>query len=393
MVMKKSSVERRASRVASAGTSCTPACGATGVTRASTWRRLLLFVAALAMVLGPSCTPGFDPPSKVSTLRILAVTMDNPYAQPGEEVTMRMTVHDGLGEPGAAPRALQVLWISGCVDPEGDQYFLCFEQLAETFAPLAQGGLPPPDVFKLEDVPPELNGVPDALEFSFRLPDDIVSRRPPPQGGPHYGIAYVFFAACAGRLAPTELVSLGGEVPEFPLNCLDEAGNELGPESFIIGYTQVYSFADGRENANPPIDAITLDGVALPTDPADAPTVEACPVTEAQRRETACGSDQPVDDCRKYLLGAMIGDHAEIDADNLDVDGNPLREVVWVSYFIDGGDLDPSLALVNDATKGYLEDFDSEWTPPDVPGLYTVWAVVRDQRGGSEVKRGFLRVE
>jgi hypothetical protein len=357
------------------------------------WLRLLLALGLLSLLFGPSCTPGFDPPSKVSTLRILAVTMDRPYALPGDDVTMRMTVHDGLGDPGVTPRALQVLWIAGCVDPEGDQYFLCFEQLAETFAPLAQGGIPPADVFKLEAVTPEQNGAPDALEFTFTLPDDIVSRRPPPQGSPHYGIAYVFFAACAGQLAPTELVSLGGEVPEFPLQCLDEAGNKLGADSFVIGYTQVYAFADGRENLNPPIDAITIDGAAIPADADDAPVVEACPVSEQARRETGCASDRPVDDCTKYQLGAMIGNHAEVDADNLDVDGNPLREVVWVSYFIDGGDLDPSLTLVSDATKGYLEDFDTEWTPPETPGLYSIWAVVRDQRGGSEVMRRFVRVE
>jgi hypothetical protein len=66
---------------------------------------------------------------------------------------------------------------------------------------------------------------------------------------------------------------------------------------------------------------------------------------------------------------------------------------VWVSYFGGGGDFDPGIALTSDATKGYQEEHESEWTPPAEPGLHAVWAVVRDQRGGQSVVRRWLRVE
>lgn len=361
--------------------------------RRRSWLRYFLVLALFAMVAWPSCTPGFDPPSKVNSLRILAVTIDKPYALPGDEVTLRMTVHDGRGDDDGQPRSLQVLWISGCVDPEGDQFFLCFEQLAEAFAPLAAGGLPPPELVSLQELTPEMNGVPDALEFSFTLPEDIVSRRPVPPAGPHYGIAYAFFAACAGRLSPTDLTSLGGEVPEFPLECLDEAGNKLDAESFVIGYTQVYSFADERPNANPPVAGISIDDVAISENLDDTPVVQACPVTEQERKVGGCGSEDPTEVCQTYNLKAMIGNVAENDADNLDIDGNPLREIVWVSYFVDGGDVSPGLSLVNDATKGYRDEFETEWVPPAEPGLYNIWVVARDQRGGSTIVRRSLRVE
>ncbi len=356
------------------------------------WIRYALLMAVLALFLAPSCTPGFDPPSKINSLRILSVTMDKPYAEPGDEITMRMTVHDGLGDDGT-PRQLQILWLAGCVDPEGDQFYLCFPQLAETFAPLAEGGIPPADLVKLDVLTPENNGAPDALEFSFSLPDDIISRRPEPAAGPHYGIAYVFFAACAGNLVPTDLTSLGGEVPEFPLECHDAEGNRLDAESFVIGYTQVYAFADQRTNANPPMGGITLDGVAIPDNVDEAQVVERCPVTDAERRVSGCGSTDPTEECNVYEISALVGDIAEVDADEVDVDGNPLEEIVWVSYFTDGGDVSPSLALVNDATKGYQDEFQTEWVPPSEPGTYNIWAVVRDQRGGSSVMRRTVRVE
>jgi len=363
------------------------------------WLRHLLATLVLAMLLAVSCAPGFDPPSKVSTVRILSVTIDKPYALAGDEVTFRMTVHDGLPsaqEPGATPRPLQILWLAGCVDPEGDQYYLCYEQLAEVLAPLAQGGLPDPELVKLDVVTPELSGAPDALEFTTTLPDDIVTRRPVPKAGPHYGIAYIFFAACAGQLAPADLASLGGEVPEFPLECHDSAGNKLGPDSFIIGYTQVYAFSDERLNTNPPVPGLAMDGIEMSEDPTAPVAVKRCDVNDEDRRQPACASENPTDDCIQYTIKAMLGDLgevAELDPDAYDLDGNQLREVVWVSYFGDGGDFDPSLALVNDATQGFQDAFETTWIPPREPGLYRIWAVLRDQRGGSTVVRRFVQVD
>ncbi len=361
--------------------------------RSRNWLRAALLFAVLGMFVAPSCTPGFDPPSKINSLRILAVTIDKPYAVPGDDVTLSLTVHDGLGDDAGNPRDLQILWIAGCFDPEADQFFLCFESLAETFGPLANGGLPPPELVQIQTLTPAMNGEPDALDFTFNMPEDIVSRRPVPAAGPHYGIAYVFFAACAGALSPTEIESLGGEVPEFPLECLDGSGNKLGAESFVVGYTQIYSFADERPNANPVMAGITLDDVAIPENFDDTPVIEACPISAQERKVAGCGQQDPAKLCTTYELKALIGDIAEIDADNVDLDGNPFTEIVWVSYFVDGGDVSPSLALVNDATKGYQDSFQTEWIPPSEPGTYNIWAVARDQRGGSSVVRRSLRVQ
>jgi len=359
--------------------------------------RLLLASLAALMLAAVSCVPGFDPPSKVNSLRILAVTADKPYAQPGEDVTLRMTLYDGAGDPSdpaAGPRDVQILWLGGCVDPEADQYFLCFGQLAQLLAPLANGTPPSDDLVKLDLASAASSGTPNAHEFTFHVPEDVISRRRAPPAGLHYGIVYVFFAACAGQLAPAASTAPGGgEVPDFPLQCLDASGHKLGSDSFVIGYTQVYSFADGRVNQIPPINGLLMDDEPMSEDLAAAPEVQACQVTAEERRQASCQSNRPVDDCVQYVFEAQIGDVAEVDPEGQEPDGTLLREVVWVSYFAEAGDLSTALSLVSDAKEGYQPEHHTTWVPPAEPGTYAIWAVARDQRGGSSVVRRFVVVK
>ncbi len=356
-------------------------------------RRAVLFALAL-LLIALSCSPGFDPPSKVEALRILAVDADKPYAQPGEKVTLRMTVADGLRDANGQPRALQILWLGGCVDPDGDQYFLCFEQLAAVIGPLAAGGkLPPSDLVKLDVAAPASDGAPDAHDFTVTVPQDIVSRRPVPGAGPHYGIEYVFYAACAGKLAPAPLDKLGSTVPEFPVRCLDDDGKPQGPDSFVPGYTQIYSFEDGRRNSSPPTQAITLDGANLAETPDMATTVAPCPLSDEDRRQRGCTRKSTTGLCDEHELSAVVPDAAEVMPDGGDEKGSALREVVWVSYYADRGDVETSIKLVSDARLGFQEDHSTKWTAPDRPGLVQIWAVTRDQRGGESVRRAFVRVQ
>jgi hypothetical protein len=304
-----------------------------------------------------------------------------------------MTVSDGLGDSEGRPRPLQILWIAGCVDPQGDQYFLCFQQLVDLLGPLVKGGkLPPSDLVKLTTAAAEKDGDASAHDFTFTVPADIVSRRPPPDEGPHYGIEYVFYAACAGTLAPAPLELLGSKVPEFPVRCLDADGNPQGPDSFVPGYTQIYSFADQRKNASPPTEALMLDGKPLPSDPSMAPVVPICAVSNEQRRQRGCSAPSISESCSEHELKAVVPDAAET-LEGSDEKGGRLREVIWVSYFANRGDVETSIKLVSDARVGYLNDHATKWTAPDKPGLASIWAVTRDQRGGETVRRGFVRVE
>src|SRR5205814_346157 len=83
-----------------------------------------------ALRLGPSfaagCGLAFDGPSKVQGLRVLAVVADKPYALPGDEVTFTLTYVDAYSETNpdvGARNNIQVLWLGGCIDPEGDYYY------------------------------------------------------------------------------------------------------------------------------------------------------------------------------------------------------------------------------------------------------------------------------
>src|SRR5882724_98884 len=164
------------------------------------------------------CGPDFDPPSELRSLRVLAVQKDVPYAQPGQTVNLKMLWEDASTDvlSGALKRKVSITWSAPCVDPDADLYYLCFKD---------------PTLFS--------GGISTGNTTSFKLPDDIISRRPPPsqtRNAP-YGIAYVFFAACAGTLTP--LTSSSDTA--FPIGCQDDAGNLLGSDDFVAGYTAVYS--------------------------------------------------------------------------------------------------------------------------------------------------------
>ncbi len=359
------------------------------------WRRGAMAALALGMLgleLGPGCAAGFDPPSKVNTFRVLAVTADTPYALPDPdptddqdvEVHFTMTYTDAAGDEA---RPVEITWLGGCFDPEGDQYYACYDQLAKVLQGLAAGTA-------------DADGLVGRGQFfTLKLPSDIVTRRPPPAVGTRYGIAYVFFAACAGGTVKPVAPEGTGRAGSFPLGCFDAEGNRLGADSFVPGYTQIYVFEDGRTNPNPVATGIEL-GVkdeartALPEDFAAIPTVKACPLTEDERRIQGCGAEDPYASCQTYDLQVTVQSPvADEDEGSKGPDGEPLTESVWVDYYIDGGDLDADVKLVSDPLKGPVDEAPVRWVPPAEPGLVTVWAVVHDARGGSSVVERFIRVE
>ncbi len=347
------------------------------------WRRALgglLCGALLSKAAAPGCAAGSDPPSKINSLRVLAVTADKPYAAPGEEVHFTMDLHDG----GEAGRPIQITWIGGCFDPEGDLYYACFDDLMSGIA-----GEPGSEVTVAQGI--------GLTEFSLTLPEDIISRRPPPLAGPHYGIAYVFFLACAGITKPLPPAE-GGEAGSvsLPFGCFDESGARLGADSFVPGYTQVYSFADGRRNENPALAGLLFNGSPAPEgDEEDAlPVVQTCPLSEDDRRASGCSADDPFEVCQAYPIDVAIDPSvAEIDPGATTPEGQSLREIVWVSYLADKGDLDGETALVSGAAEGYHADHGARWIPPPEPGIATLWGIARDSRGGATVLRRRVRVE
>jgi hypothetical protein len=337
--------------------------------------------AALAFAGWASCSAPFDPPADINSLRILLVQADRPYALPGDTVTFRMQYADGRDfEAGQSIAPIVVTWIGGCWNPPGNDYYGCYESLGQLFEGLQAG-----------QIPPEIAIGPGLTDFAITVPTDVLSGVGTPATGARAALGFVFFIVCAGQLGPVQQ-SGETEAGAFPIGCFDENGRELGSDGFVPGYTQIYVFEDGRLNANPVVNGITYDGEFL--DPAGAPPqIKRCDVTDEERNKSGCSAIDEFTECTTVKFDVAVPDDvAEIDPDAFDANGEPLREVVWVSYFTDGGDFDSATKLLSDASKGIQGDHGTEWVPPEEPGLYTVWAVVRDNRGGSSIVEQLVTV-
>lgn len=347
-------------------------------------RLLLVGLGTLPLSLpfaSSSCSTPFDPPSVVNTLRVISVEIDKPYAQPGDTVSFDMTLADGRSAEDLSDLT-NIVWIGGCVNPPGGTYYGCYESLGPLFADLAEGGVPPEGL---------IGGGPGVTTFSLDVPEDILEEAPEPNYGPKIGTAFVFFIACGGELG---LVDQSGDTSAsfFPLACFDEDGRQLGPEAFIPGYTQIFVFEDERQNANPIVDGLLVDDELLEEDA--VLTVGTCPIALADRQRSGCSAPDEFEECTSLTIDVQVPEEAaELDPDATDAEGNQLTEVLWVSYFASGGQFEFDIKLVADASKGLVEERTTRWVPPEDPGIYSIWAVVRDNRGGSTTLTHVVQVD
>ncbi len=328
-------------------------------------KRALRFSAIGLALSFLGCGAQFDPQSELQTLRVLAVQKDAPYAKPGQDVELRMLYYDASPD---APRPIQVAWFSGCFDPPGDLYSGCFELLANEY-----GGSLPPDA-----------QVGSGERFTFTMPDDIISSRPPPldQRQPPYGLAYVFFAACAGTLDAAPANESG-----FPLACYGPDGKPLGADDFVAGFSAIYAY-DGYVNENPIVTGFQVEGKTVtPTcigddclDYVEPATID-CTSGDVPCIPS-CGDDGD-DSCPDHSIKPII-DRASAEVDQVSVDAynEAFEEQMWVSYYVSGGGVKSDVRLLNDAKKGWSEDHGTQFHAPKQTGPVHIWAVVHDNRGG-----------
>lgn len=341
----------------------------------------LLLAAALAVF---ACGgEGFDPASKIDSVRLFVVKADKPYAKPGETVTLEALFTDARKEK---PRAAKLYWIPVlCLNPKDDLYYLCFappgdggRQAGNTrlvpVGPLADAGAdaggadggafggsnPFASIPTGVDLGPFL---PQGPTFSFRIPDDAVKER---EGTDPYGLAIVFNVLCAGRVEFAAR-DLSGGAQQVPVLCTDENGVNLPPSDYVIGISRVYAYAE-RINTNPVIEALTLEGKDVL--PAQGITVERC--TEEKQK-----------DCKENKLGIRVSDSSwELNPSEVTRDGE-LREQIWVDWYSDIGKLDSDSRLLFDTREGRVSDSDVKYFAPKEPIDGTLWGVVHDNRGGA----------
>ncbi|MCU0657024.1 MAG: hypothetical protein MUF64_17735 [Polyangiaceae bacterium] len=340
--------------------------------------RPALHALALGVAL-VACAEDLEPPSQLRSLRVLAVTVDTPFAPPGATPTLSMALVDAApgASPGGSPRPLSVVWLGGCDNPPQDAHGACREALRSTVDLLSDQDL------RLLSTPATAQGrVGFGTSFSYRLPEDLIARHPTPPGTlAPYGLSYVFFAACGGELrrAPA------GEA--FPLRCVDPASElPLDAQDFVTGYTRLWAYTELR-NQNPLVQQGALlenasSRLPCADDLACAPG-EACGVAGVCLNLVARCEADGADACPGVRLQPRIDRQSAERAETAAIlgDAAPL-ENLWVAYFTQRGRMDADARFVHDGALGWSQDFSTTWRAPREGGEVRLWAVVRDSRGG-----------
>ncbi|HVU05699.1 MAG TPA: hypothetical protein VHE30_28315 [Polyangiaceae bacterium] len=293
-------------------------------------------LAPLALVpLLVACNGDFDPASRVTDLRVLAVQADQPYAHPGETVNLSALAFD------PAMRPITWGW-AYCENPKDSSALGCLEALRER---KAMG----------EDV--RFTTGTDLSRFSLTVPDNALDGVVP--GRSLLGVVAV---ACPGALDPEVQADVSDGDP-LPVVCRDSAGNRLGSFDFVVGMKRVF-VRNADRNENPPISGVTWDGADWPE--TLVPQVDACD------KET-----NVVDDCASRFRHAIrVNAAANAVESGISETGEPFTEQVVVQYY---------------ATEGTYADDVRVWDRPETKWVarpsargkdVTLWFVLRDDRGG-----------
>jgi hypothetical protein len=241
-----------------------------------------------------------------------------------------------------------VSWIKApCVNPTNGDYFACYPAFESQFP-------------RGTDLTPMLEA---GTTFSGQVPLDALDGRPSMGGQPPYATVIVFSMACAGHV---EFLGASATSPEaLPFGCLDAAHRDVGPSGFVFAFTRIFVFAD-RTNANPVIDHLTFAG--QPVDPSAGITMDHC--ADANKCPT-----MPLDT-------SVPSSSQELDPSTKGANDKPLREEIWVNYFLTTGSVQNDVRLLYDPVTGAVPDSADALTAPTAPGDGVLFAVVHDNRGG-----------
>ena len=165
----------------------------------------------------------------------------------------------------------------------------------------------------------------------------------------------------------------------------DDIGAALGADDFVAGYTAVYGY-DSIRNENPIITGFKFNGVSVTPSCQN----EEC-LTVPQQTPDCAGGDPCIDPCSKdgdpdcpaYDITAIV-DPASAESDEVSklAYDRSVSEQLWVDYYVDRGGVKSPVKLVNDAQKGFNDDYSTEFYAPKKSGTLSIWAVVHDNRGG-----------
>jgi hypothetical protein len=226
----------------------------------------------------------------------------------------------------------------------------------------------------------------------MQIPKDPVSGRQRRPDLVPFGESYAFFAVCRGEFSLLE------EARErLPVGCVDERGNAVADDDFILGFTTVYVY-DEIQSKSPRVKGIALDG-----EPVRAKACQAdrdC-ASLGKRLHYACAAEQCVSQvsacsgsCKSLSFAPIVDEGVgELDPASAPIGQAPNHELVWVKYYAVGA-LDRTESLILDRAGKLRTRFAAQWTPPHSGGMTVpLWTVVQDSRGGTTPVRIDVQVE
>ncbi|HXN34218.1 MAG TPA: hypothetical protein VN894_20290, partial [Polyangiaceae bacterium] len=290
-----------------------------------------------------SCSPsGFQSPSLIDSVRILASSADQPYAKPGATVNVQVLAVDGRP---TKPASMTIYWLPfACINPRDDAYYACFSRFAGTGGGAAadagvDSGMGEGGALAGGPLQPGIDltqVLPAGPSFPFTMPADVVATHMTKAGTTPYGLAIVFNIACAGRLELLPFDPSNVQAP--PVGCFDAQRNQLGPSDFVFGFSRVYAY-EQIENTNPVIDHIDVEGKTV---------------------DLQLGFQTPpctASHCASIHIGPVVpASSQESNPLEKDVNGGPLKEEIWADFFSDVGLLDDESRLLYNTTTGSVGD-------------------------------------
>jgi hypothetical protein len=239
-----------------------------------------------------------------------------------------------------------------CIDPPGGQYYACY---------LFFNALYPLHV----DLTPQLI---ESKTTTITIPPDALAHVVQVPGAPadKLATAYVFMAACAGHIERIQPV--GEALNALPIGCFGANGVPRTTTDFVLGFTRVYIY-ETRRNAVPTMDALTL---------------ESAPIDLTKGIVTGKCVKNKQGTCNTVSIDVNFQDSmSEPDPDNIDANGNPQRETLYVDYFTSAGKFNVDRKILFDGILGRAPKSPINYSPPDDPVKGTIWAVFHDNRGGT----------
>ncbi len=324
--------------------------------------RLWLWGVLVLIACGPA---GFDPIGKMNTVRVLAASVDKPYAKPGDTVTVKLDAFDARPLGG---QAMKIYWLPFvCEDPADDLYYACFANLVSSSGG-GDGGTGTGGGFPANlDITDFLQQGPTT---TIVMPSDVITNHAFVQGVPEqYGVVFLFAMACAGRVHTLPIDPTAGNGQTVPLGCFDDQGNQLTPDDYVFTYMRVYGY-ENATNANPEIDSVTFDG--QPVDLNAGVVVDRC----VSGNKSSCDG-HPVnvtipDSSWELATGSPI-----------EPDGTQLHEEIWADYYYTIDNMQADGMLLFDARKGRVSGSDDNFLAPSVAGQGRIFIVVHDNRDGA----------